>query len=87
MFRVKTFGYGHDLPFYPLPYRTQSGSILFPANVHGIYMRDLVFGPSVTNLSPFNPSPIAASPYRAACLAGAYAQGPADTPRNRFSPS
>jgi hypothetical protein len=42
MFRVHTMGYGHDLPFYPLPDRTPSGSILFPANVHGIYMRDHV---------------------------------------------
>jgi hypothetical protein len=42
MFEVKTHNYGHDLPFYALPYRTHTGSIMFPPNVWGYYMRDHV---------------------------------------------
>jgi hypothetical protein len=42
MFEVKTYNYATDLPFYVLPYRTPSGSIMFPRDVHGYYMRDHV---------------------------------------------
>ena len=42
MFEVKTHNYATDLPFYALPYRTGSGSIMFPCCVHGYYMRDHV---------------------------------------------
>jgi hypothetical protein len=42
MFEVKTHNYSHDLPFYALPYRTHTGSIMFPPHVWGYYMRDHV---------------------------------------------
>jgi hypothetical protein len=42
MFEVKTHNYAHDLPFYALPYRTYTGSIMFPPNVWSYYMRDHV---------------------------------------------
>ena len=42
MFEVKTHNYAHDLPFYALPYRTHTGSIMFPPHVWGYYMRDHV---------------------------------------------
>jgi DNA polymerase type B, organellar and viral len=29
-----------DMPFYPLPYRTPKGAILFPPEIYGIYFRD-----------------------------------------------
>jgi hypothetical protein len=42
MFEVETLNYSFKLPFYALPYRTRSGSIMFPPHVHGYYMRDHV---------------------------------------------
>lgn len=45
MVRLKTRGpdlFDNEWPFYPLPYRTQTGSILFPPSVHGIYMMEEV---------------------------------------------
>jgi hypothetical protein len=42
MFEVKTHNYSEDLPFYALPFRTQSGAIMFPPLVWGYYMRDHV---------------------------------------------
>ena len=39
--RLKTHGFP-PAPFYPLPYRTGKGSILYPRAVHGWYMRDEV---------------------------------------------
>jgi hypothetical protein len=44
MFRVKTYNFRYDLPFYPFPFRTKTGAIMFPANVMGVYMRDDVMG-------------------------------------------
>jgi hypothetical protein len=44
MFRVETYNFRFDLPFYPFPFRTMSGAIMFPANVKGVYMRDEVIG-------------------------------------------
>jgi hypothetical protein len=38
--RVETYNFKYDLPFYPFPFRTKSGAIMFPANVKGVYMRD-----------------------------------------------
>jgi hypothetical protein len=35
MFEVRTHNYSEDLPFYALPYRTQSGAIMFPPIVWG----------------------------------------------------
>jgi DNA polymerase type B, organellar and viral len=41
MFRVKTYGFNTRLPFYPLPFRTETESIMFPPEVcGGRYMRD-----------------------------------------------
>ena len=40
MFRVETYNFRFDLPFYPFPFRTKNGAIMFPANVKGVYMRD-----------------------------------------------
>jgi hypothetical protein len=40
MFRVETYNLRFDLPFYPLPFRTKNGAIMFPANVKGVYIRD-----------------------------------------------
>ena len=40
MFRVETYNFKFDLPFYPFPFRTKNGAIMFPANVKGVYMRD-----------------------------------------------
>ncbi len=40
MFHVRTYAVERDLPFYPLPFRTEHGSIMFPASVDGYYMRD-----------------------------------------------
>ena len=42
MFEVSTHNYAFNLPFYALPYRTPSGSIMFPPHVYGYYMRDHV---------------------------------------------
>ena len=42
MFEVSTSGYAANLPFYALPYRTPSHSIMFPMHVWGYYMRDHV---------------------------------------------
>jgi hypothetical protein len=42
MFEVKTHNYSEDFPFYALPFRTQSGAIMFPPIVWGYYMRDHV---------------------------------------------
>lgn len=42
MFHVRTHGYERDLPFYALPFRTESGSVYYPPLVEGIYMRDHV---------------------------------------------
>jgi hypothetical protein len=42
MFHVRTHGYERDLPFYALPFRTTNGSIYYPPNVEGMYMRDHV---------------------------------------------
>jgi hypothetical protein len=44
MFRVETYNFKYDLPFYPFPFRTKTGAIMFPANVKGVYMRDEVIG-------------------------------------------
>jgi hypothetical protein len=44
MFRVETHNFKYDLPFYPFPFRTLHGAIMFPANVKGVYMRDEVIG-------------------------------------------
>jgi hypothetical protein len=44
MFRVETHNFKYDLPFYPFAFRTETGAIMFPANVKGIYMRDEVIG-------------------------------------------
>ena len=41
IFKVK-FDFKIVAPFYPLPYRTRSGSILFPRKGYGYYMRDHV---------------------------------------------
>jgi hypothetical protein len=40
MFRVETHNFKFDLSFYPFPFRTKNGAIMFPANVKGVYMRD-----------------------------------------------
>jgi hypothetical protein len=40
MLRVETHNFKYDLPFYPFPFRTWTGAIMFPANVKGVYMRD-----------------------------------------------
>jgi hypothetical protein len=40
MLRVETHNFRFDLPFYPFPFRTKNGAIMFPANVKGVYMRD-----------------------------------------------
>ena len=40
MFRVETYNFKFDLPFYPFPFRTKNGAIMFPANVKGVYVRD-----------------------------------------------
>jgi hypothetical protein len=40
MFHVRTHGYDLDLPFYPLPFRTERGAIYYPPEVEGVYMRD-----------------------------------------------
>jgi hypothetical protein len=38
---VKTFGFATNLPFYPLPFRTERKSIMFPPEIFGgRYMRD-----------------------------------------------
>ena len=37
---VKTHGFPIDAPFYPLPYRTPKGTILFPRVVNGYYMQE-----------------------------------------------
>ena len=42
MLRVETHNFKYDLPFYPFPFRTEYGAIMFPANVKGVYMRDEV---------------------------------------------
>ena len=42
MFEVKTHNYARDLPFYALPFRTKTGSIMFPCHVWGYYMSDHV---------------------------------------------
>ena len=63
-----------DCPFYPFPYRTPKGSILFPPRVNGIYMRDEVmiahefinmFGGSLemSELHAFEPSGEEATPF------------------------
>jgi hypothetical protein len=44
MFRVETYNFKYDLPFYVFPDRTKYGAIMFPANVKGVYMRDEVIG-------------------------------------------
>lgn len=45
MFKVTMRRYATDLPFYPLPFRTESGSIMFPPEiVGGRYQRDEVIG-------------------------------------------
>jgi hypothetical protein len=44
MFRVETYNFKYDLPFYLFPFRTKYGAIMFPANVKGVYMRDEVIG-------------------------------------------
>lgn len=41
MIEIRTHGFP-DASFYPLPYRTPKGSILFPREVYGYYMRDEV---------------------------------------------
>ena len=41
MFKVRTRGFATDLPFYPLPFRTERKSIMFPPEIFaGRYMRD-----------------------------------------------
>ena len=40
MFRIETYNFKYDLPFYPFPFRTKNGAIMFPANVKGVYMGD-----------------------------------------------
>jgi hypothetical protein len=40
MFRAKTVGFPLTLPFYPLPWRTRSGAVVYPPDVYGIWMRD-----------------------------------------------
>jgi hypothetical protein len=40
MFRVETHNFKFDLSFYPFPFRTKNGAIMFPANVKGVYTRD-----------------------------------------------
>jgi hypothetical protein len=41
MFKVRTRGFATDLPFYPLPFRTERKSIMFPPQIFGgRYMRD-----------------------------------------------
>jgi hypothetical protein len=41
MFKVRTPGFATDLPFYPLPFRTERKSIMFPPEIFGgRYMRD-----------------------------------------------
>lgn len=42
MFHVRTHAYENDLPFYALPFRAKNGSIYYPPQVEGIYMRDHV---------------------------------------------
>ncbi len=42
MFHVRTHAYDNDLPFYVLPFRAENGSIYYPPQVEGIYMRDHV---------------------------------------------
>jgi hypothetical protein len=44
MFHVRTHGFTWYLPFYPLPFRTDKGGIIFPPSVEGYYMRDDVIG-------------------------------------------
>ena len=44
MFRAETHNFNYFLPFYPLPFRTKSGAIMFPADVRGVWMRDDVVG-------------------------------------------
>jgi hypothetical protein len=44
MFRVETYNFKYDLPFYPFSFRTKHGAIMFPANVKGVFMRDEVIG-------------------------------------------
>jgi hypothetical protein len=44
MFRVETYNFKYDLPFYLFPLRTKTSAIMFPANVKGIYMCDEVIG-------------------------------------------
>jgi hypothetical protein len=43
-FRVETYNFRYDLPFYPFPMRTRNGAIMFPANVKGVFMQDEVIG-------------------------------------------
>jgi hypothetical protein len=41
VFKVKTRNFNPKLPFYPLPFRTETGSIMFPPEIiAGRYMRD-----------------------------------------------
>jgi hypothetical protein len=44
MFRAKTLGFPLTLPFYPLPWRTKKGAVVYPPDVYGIWMRDDVIG-------------------------------------------
>jgi hypothetical protein len=41
VFKVETRHFNPRLPFYPLPFRTETGSIMFPPEINGgRYMRD-----------------------------------------------
>jgi hypothetical protein len=44
MFHAKTNGFPLTLPFYPLPWRTKAGAVVYPPDVCGIWMRDEVVG-------------------------------------------
>jgi DNA polymerase type B, organellar and viral len=44
MFRAKTLGFPLTLPFYPLPWRTKAGAVVYPPDAYGIWMRDDMIG-------------------------------------------
>jgi hypothetical protein len=43
-FRAKTFGFPLTLSFYPRPWRTKAGAVVYPPDAYGIWTRDEVIG-------------------------------------------
>ena len=43
-FRAKTRDFPLTLPFYPLPWRTKAGAVVYPPDAYGIWMRDDLVG-------------------------------------------